>query len=174
MVNKTNDNIICNFSIIPPSTISTSIAESQMSSTTGIVPPVITVTSTSSGALRHNNSTRKKGRFRVRRVSKTPEGIKQNLRREVSSSPVKSVSITTNHICEDIVQLRYMPRSTGRKENHGNLVVIYNIAKLFANCYDIDLASKYILDELGKSVGFTLFVRQSLIILRKLTNNIYF
>ena len=112
------------------------------------MPPVITMSSGSSNIVKHANSIRKKGRFRVRRVSKTPDGIKDNLKRESSSSPVKSVTITTNTMFEDVIPVHY--NSTTKQEQTGKIdVVIYSVSKLFAKYYDINLASKYILDELG-------------------------
>ena len=116
------------------------------------MPPVITMSSASSNVVKHASSIRKKGRFRVRRVSKTPEGIKDNLKRESSSSPVKSVTVTTtNSMFEDVVPLQHYPspHSTTRQGQNGKDVIIYSVSKLFAKYYDVDLASKYILDELG-------------------------
>ena len=113
--------------------------------------PVITMSSTSSGALKHANSIRKKGRFRVRRVSKTPEGIKEGLKGDSSSSPVKSVSIATNPIYKEVVTLPNISQSI--KRTTGNAVwcnvVLYNVSKLFSKSYDIDLASKYTLNGQG-------------------------
>ena len=138
-------------SIIPPTNIPSSLSDVQMSSSTYIMQPVITMSSGSSGALKHANSIRKKGRFRVRRVSKTPEGIKESLKSESSSSPIKSVSIATNPIYKDVVSLPHISQSIKRPTgNAGKFnVVLYNVSKLFSKSYDIDLASKYTLNELG-------------------------
>ena len=105
---------------------------------------------TSSKTLKHTNSTRKKGRFRVRRVSKTPDGIKNSLKREVSSSPIKTVSIATNAVWQDMAQSTYLTQSTNtRRTNRKIDVMIYDVSKLFSRQYDIQLASKYTLHESG-------------------------
>ena len=123
-----------------------------MSSSAYIMSPVITMSSASSNVIKHANSIRKKGRFRVRRVSKTPDGLKDSLKREVSSSPVKSGIVATNAMFEDVIPLHYASLSTTRVGQHGRKdVIIYSVSKLFGKYYDTDLASKYILDELGNS-----------------------
>ena len=146
-----------------------------MSSATYIMQPVITISSTSSGAVKHANSIRKKGRFRVRRVSKTPEGIKENSKRDESSSPVKSVSIATNPICKDVVSLPYISQPINRTRNVGKFnVVIYNVSKLFSKSYDINLASKYILNEEGNSDYTTLLVNTVMSLKKMLENQLLF
>ena len=116
-----------------------------------IVPPVMQISSSSSGSnLKHASSIRKKGRFRVRRVSKTPEGSKDNIKREASCSPVKSVSISS--ICPNLVA----PQSFVKQPvlNHQGKrgvidVMVYNVSILFSKSYDLNLASQYVLDESG-------------------------
>jgi hypothetical protein len=138
-------------SIIPPNNIPSSLSDVQISSSTYIMQPVTTMSSASSGSLKHANSIRKKGRFRVRRVSKTPEGIKEGLKRDSSSSPIKSVSISTNPIYKDEVALSHINQSIKKTAGSSGKwnVVVYNVSKLFSKSYDIDLASKYTLNELG-------------------------
>ena len=105
---------------------------------------------TSSKALKHTNSTRKKGRFRVRRVSKTPDGIKNSLKREASSSPLKTVSISTNAVWQGMDQSTYLTQSINTRRKDRKIdVVIYDVSKLFSKYYDIHLASKYTLHESG-------------------------
>ena len=102
--------------------------------------------------VKHTNSIRRKGRFRVRRVSRTPEFIKDNLQREPSSSPVKSTKVTTITTYDSVVPSPYLlPLSAIiHPKNEKMDVHIYNVSKLFAKNYDMNLASKYFLDESGK------------------------
>ena len=132
----------------------------QIATSPYIIPPVLSVSSTSSGNnLKHASSIRKKGRFRVRRVSKTPEGSKDNIKREASCSPVKSVSIATfTSICQDVVAPQSygnQPIITGQQKRSMGDVKIYNVSKLFWKSYDLNLASNYILDESGKNWNIT-------------------
>ena len=123
-----------------------------MSSTKYTLPPAIEISSASSNVIKHSNSTRKKGRFRVRRVSKTPDGLKDNLNREASSSPLKSVTIARNTMFENVIPPHYTLLSTPRKvQKEIADVIIYNVSNLFVKYYDVDLASKYILDESGNT-----------------------
>ena len=113
---------------------------------------------------KHGNSTRKKGRFRVRRVSRTPDNIFRDnlLKREASESPVKSAhdSITSNSIStlntinKRIVSLsnfslpaHTMDGESGEKKME---IKVYDVSKLLEKSFDRNLASSYILDESGK------------------------
>ena len=132
--------------------VSSSITTASSPSTYVVPPIVIMPSTTSSKALKHTNSTRKKGRFRVRRVSKTPDGIKNSLKREASSSPVKTVSIVTNAVWQGMDQSTYLTRSINtRRTDRKTDVMIYDVSKLFSRYYDIQLASKYTLHESGNS-----------------------
>ena len=112
------------------------------------------ISSSSSGSnLKHASSIRKKGRFRVRRVSKTPEGSKDNIKREASCSPVKSVSITEiSSIYPNVVAPQSFvnqPVMNYQRKRGVTDVMVYNVSILFSKSYDVNLASQYMLDELG-------------------------
>ena len=112
------------------------------------------ISSSSSGSnLKHASSIRKKGRFRVRRVSKTPEGSKDNIKREASCSPVKSVSITAiNSIYPNVVAPQSVVNQPvmNHQAKRGVIdVIVYNVSILFSKSYDLNLASQYVLDESG-------------------------
>ena len=110
---------------------------------------MITMSSVSSN-VKHSNSIRKKGRFRVRRVSRIPEALKDNFQRESSSSPVKSVTVTKNkNVDTDIPISHFSLSSSTLTKNEKTDVVVYNVSKLFEKNYDINLASKYYMDESG-------------------------
>ena len=116
-----------------------------------IVPPVMLMSSSSSGSnLKQSNSMRKKGRFRVRRVSKTPEGSKDNIKRETSCSPVKSVSIavTSSNVFSTPLAVNQSTYTSQKKQEIID-VTVYDVSKLFSKSYDTNLAANYMLDESG-------------------------
>ena len=142
------------YSLASASNLDSAIINAQNSVIPYIVPPVMQISSSSSGSnLKHASSIRKKGRFRVRRVSKTPEGSKDNIKRETSCSPVKSVSIavksaiTPNVISSQLTVNQSAYTSQAKRDFID--VTIYDVSKLFSKSYDNNLAAKYILDESG-------------------------
>ena len=142
------------FSTIPTSNFDSCTMNTQNVVTPYIVPPVMLMSSSSSGSnLKQSNSMRKKGRFRVRRVSKTPEGSKDNIKREKSSSPVKSVSIAmTSSITPNVISSQLADnQSTYTSQTKRDIidVTVYDVSKLFSKSYDNNLAANYILDESG-------------------------
>ena len=123
--------------------------ETQLSSSTYVFPPKITMSSISSN-VKHSNSIRKKGRFRVRKVNRMPEALKDNLHKESSSSPVKSVTVTINENVDNDISISHSSISSAALiKNEKADVVVYNVSKLFKKNYDIILASKYYMDESG-------------------------
>ena len=141
-------------SVASASNLDSAIINTQNAIIPYIVPPVMQISSSSSGSnLKHASSIRKKGRFRVRRVSKTPEGSKDSIKREASCSPVKSVSITAiSSIYPNVMAPQSFvnqPVMDHQGKRGMTDVMVYNVSILFSKSYDLNLASQYVLDESG-------------------------
>ena len=79
-----------------------------------------------------------------------PEALKDNLHKESSSSPVKSVTVTINENVDNDISISHSSISSAALiKNEKADVVVYNVSKLFKKNYDIILASKYYMDESG-------------------------